>query len=545
MSLLVAINAKYIHTNLAVRYLRNLCDISMREYSINDRTEAVAADIYKSGAKTIFFSCYIWNIRMVLDICSRLKKADPTIVNVLGGPEVSYNGAELLKTEKNIDFIICGEGEGSLPEFFKAQKNGDFSAVSGLVYRTESGIKQTACAQEIDMNSLPFPYKEGELKELAGRLIYYETSRGCPFKCGFCLSSATNGVRFLPLDRVKKELLTFIREDVPLIKLVDRTFNADNRRALEIVEFIKENSKNTCFHFEVKAETMSDELILALSDSKKGLFQLEIGVQSTNPDTLAKIKRGADFEKIKAVVKKLKKNDNIHLHLDLIAGLPGESIEQFKKSFNDVFGLRPHDLQLGFLKKLKGAKLNTDGSTFTDEPPYEIISSDAMSYDDILKLKDIEDVLEKYYNSGTFSKTVEYFISKYFSDSPYEFFAELAEYFTEKGFAGQSISRKNLYEILNGFAKEKLMDTDAESRIIFDYCTHYKDNLSFMKDCGLKARAFEFLKEKKFVEKYFPHFKDEKPVQLYKNLRFYSFGDLIFAFDCKNQIVCDITADFT
>ncbi len=545
MNLLVAINAKYIHTNLAVRYLRNLCGIKMREYSINDRTEAVTADIYKSGAKTVFFSCYIWNIKMILDICSRLKKANPSIITVLGGPEVSYNSKEILEKEKNIDYIIKGEGETSLPDFLDALKNNDFLKVSGLCYRKNDEVVENLNSEEINMNDLPFPYLQGELNELCGRLIYYETSRGCPFKCGFCLSSATNGVRFLPLERVKKELLIFINANVPLVKLVDRTFNADNRRAVEMVEFIKENSKNTCFHFEVKAETMSDELICALKESRKGLFQLEIGVQSTNPDTLSKIKRGADFEKIKSVVKRLKENNNIHLHLDLIAGLPGESLEQFKKSFNDVFSLRPHDLQLGFLKKLKGAKLNTEGSSFTDEPPYEIISSDKMSFDDILRLKDIEDVLEKYYNSGTFTNTVEYFINNYFSDSAYEFFESLADYFEEKGYSGQSISRKNLYEILNSYAKEKYSDSKIEKVIIFDYCTHYKDNLSFMTDCGLKERVFEFLKESKYVEKYFPHFKDEKPVQIYKNLRFYKFGDFIFAFDCKNQIVCDITTDFT
>ncbi len=545
MALLVAVNAKYIHTNLAVRYLRNLCDLPMREYSINDRTETVAADIYRSGEKLILFSCYIWNIRMIIDICSRLKKADPSITLVLGGPEVSYNSCEILKQESAVDFIISHEGEKSMPQFLKAFESRNFDEVSALAYREDGKVCQNPCETNVNINEIPFPYLVGELEELRGRLIYYETSRGCPYNCGFCLSSATHGVRFLPVERVKRELMYFIDADVPLVKLVDRTFNADNKRALEIVNFIKENSKNTCFHFEVKAETMSDELIDALSTAKKGMFQLEIGVQSTNPDTLSKIKRGADFNKITEVVKRLKQNNNIHLHLDLIAGLPGENYEQFKKSFNDVFSLSPHDLQLGFLKKLKGAKLDTAGSEFTDEPPYEVIKSDAMSFGEILLLKDIEDVLEKYYNSGDFTNAIEYLIKELNQDSPFDFFADLAEYFRKKDLFSRSLSKKNLYELLNNYAYEKGIGEKVQQKIIFDYCLRYRDNLSFMNDAGLKERVFEFLKIKENINKYFPERADEKPVNLYKVLRFYEIDGQIFAFDPKKQIVCDITADFT
>ena len=234
MALLVAVNAKYIHTNLAVRYLRNLCNLPMREYSINDRTETVAADIYRSGEKLILFSCYIWNIRMVLDICSRLKKADPSITTVLGGPEVSYNSCDILKQESAVDFVISHEGEKSLPQFLKAFERGTFDEVSALTYRKDGKVCQNPCMDDVDINEIPFPYLDGELEELKGRLIYYETSRGCPYNCGFCLSSATRGVRFLTVERVKRELMYFIDANVPLVKLVDRTFNADKERAKEI-----------------------------------------------------------------------------------------------------------------------------------------------------------------------------------------------------------------------------------------------------------------------------------------------------------------------
>ena len=545
MCLLVAVNAKYIHTNLAVRYLRELCHLPVKEYSINDRTDRIAADIYRSGEKSVLFSCYIWNIRMVLDVCGILKKADPTIKTVLGGPEVSFDAASLLQREKQVDFVLTGEGESSLPAFLQAQASGDYSAVPGLVYRTGGKIQENPSASEVPMDSLPFPYRMGELRELAGRLIYYETSRGCPFQCGFCLSSATRGVRFLSIERAKREILFFIREGVPLVKLVDRTFNADNRRALEIVEFIKEHSQTTCFHFEVKAETMSDELIRALSEAKPGLFQLEIGVQSTNRDTLLKIKRGADFERITKVVRRLKENGNIHLHLDLIAGLPGESAEQFEQSFNDVFRLHPQNLQLGFLKKLKGARLDASGSEFQDAPPYEVVRSDAMSYAELLHLKDMEDVLEKYYNSGTFQNTLAYLIGTYAPNRPYNFFAGLAGYFRES-VTEQSLSRKSLYEVIHCYAKEVLKDGKAADYIIFDYCLHYKDSLSFMADGGLlKERAFAFLKQKEKVAQYFPQFAEEKPTQLYKQIRFYPICNKIYAFCSTNQTACDVTQDFT
>ncbi len=545
MSLLVAINAKYIHTNLAMRYLRQVTGCEMREYSINDRTETVVADIYLSGKKTILFSCYIWNIRMVLDICSRLKKADSSIKTVLGGPEVSFASAELLKENPFVDFIICGEGEESVLQFLAAKESGDFFSVGGLCFRNGAKIVGNKPAPEMDINRIPFPYYDGELEELSGRLIYYETSRGCPFRCGFCLSSATKGVRFLPIERVKQELLIFIRAGVQLVKLVDRTFNADNRRAVEIVNFIKEHSKETCFHFEVKAETMSEELVDALIGAKKGLFQLEIGVQSTNPATLLKIKRGADFGKITEVVNRLKKNGNIHLHLDLIAGLPGESYLQFARSFDDVFSLAPHDLQLGFLKKLKGATLDIEGSRFTDEPPYEVIASDAMSYAEILKLKDIEDVLEKFYNSGTFPNSLAYLVENYSSQSAFSFFEALAQYFRKNGYSGQALSKKSLYEILNVFGKTEIQADQISEYLSFDYLTHYKDDLSFMRRDDLKKEAFEFLKKEGIAEKYFPHRTQEKPTELYKHLRFYRFGKRVFAFDAENAINCDITADFS
>lgn len=549
MVLLVGINAQYVHTNLAVRYLRNTLpeqERMLREYSINETVSAVAADIYQTGCKTILFSCYIWNISMVVQLCDCLKKADSSIVTVLGGPEVSFECVDFMQKHPEVDFLLKGEGEASLPLFVNALPKNDFSQVPGLVWRSGDGILENEAPSQVALSQIPFPYLNGEIEALTGRILYYETSRGCPYRCGFCLSSTLGGVRFLPLERAKEEIAQFCRAKVPLVKLVDRTFNANAKRALEMVEFIKEYSSETTFHFEVKAETMTNELIHSLQTAPKGMFQLEIGVQSTNEQTLCAINRKADFEKIARVVRALQKNNNIHLHLDLIAGLPGETLEQFIHSFNDVFLLWPDDLQLGFLKKLKGAGLNTDGSEFTASPPYEVIHSDAMTYADLLALKRVEDMLEKYYNCGSFSKTIRYLIQTYYRQSPYTFFQDLAEWFLQKGQGRRSHSKKSCYELLKQYCDEAFTDEKIVGYITFDYCLHYKDRLSFMESSAeLKEQAFFCLKQPYFIETYLRQYQMQKPVELYKKVRFQKIWDRIFLFDCETGVAQDVTEDFT
>ena len=390
-----------------------------------------------------------------------------------------------------------------------------------------------------NLDSLPFAYKDGELRELSGRLIYYETSRGCPYNCAFCLSSAARGVRFRSLDLVKKEILEFIKNGVKLVKLVDRTFNADNKRAVELVEFIKANSKETSFHFEVKAESMSDELIESLISAPYGMFQLEIGVQSTDTETLSLINRKENFEKLSKVVKRLSENRGVHLHLDLIAGLPKESLEKFKKSFNDVFLTFPHDLQLGFLKKLHGAQITEKDGKFSSFPPYEVISTEAMSYSDIVMLKGISASLEKLYNSGAFLNTLSVLINEY--DSPFDMFKNLSEFFDFT----KSISQKRLYEVMHEFSVSKFPDDKLKYALIYDFCLSNRDYLSFMEnDEEIKHQAFEFLKNDEYVKEFFPEMLLVKPTERYKKLRFQEIDGRVFAFDSKNKKTKDVSKYF-
>ena len=530
--LFVAVNAKYVHTCLSVRYLKNNCTqkADFCEFSINDEIGKVAKEIYKRDIKNILFSCYIWNIDYVLKLCDVLKKADDSFILALGGPEVSFDAEDILKKHSYVDFVICGEGEPVIDDVLM-----EMSAYRG----ERKVIKSEGFA---DLNELIFPYSGEDVSSLSGRILYYETSRGCPYRCAFCLSGASGKVRYLDLDRVKREIDFFVDNNVKLVKLVDRTFNSDRKRALEIVEYIKKVSKNTTFHFEIKAEIMTDELLKSLSEAPKGMFQVEIGVQSTDSDTLSAINRTADFEKLKYVVEYLMKNDNLNVHLDLIAGLPGENLDSFINSFNEVLTLYPHVLQLGFLKKLKGSAIKTEGSEFADFPPYEVIHSDKMSYRDLLKLKSTEDVLEKYYNSGSFKETIEYILKTYFKNNPFDFFCELGAFFEKN--AAVSVSKKTQFEILAKYCDLIFADGKITEKIIIDYCKAYRDNLSFMKDAkGLKEKAFEFLKSEDNVNKYFSTHDEKLPVQLFKKLRFLKVGDKIYVFDYIKNKYYDITEE--
>ncbi len=542
--LLVGINAKYIHSNLAIRYLAKVEPrFGFCEYSIADRPETIAASLFETGAKTFLFSCYIWNISWVEKICEILKKADRTLKIAIGGPEVSFDAAERLASCDWVDFILCGEGEPSIAAFADALETGDFMRVPGLFYRNNGQvIKSTVPQMEADFCKVPFPYDADDIRALKNRIVYYETSRGCPYRCAFCLSGGAGSLRFLPLERVERELAFFENCGVPLVKLVDRTFNADPERALSIIEGIKRRGGRTTYHFEIRAESMTEALIQSLKSAPKGMFQLEIGVQSTQPETLKAINRHLRHERLTEVVRALSENGNIHLHLDLIAGLPGESLDAFICSFADVMALRPHALQLGFLKKLKGSALKADGSEFWSFPPYEVIHSDAMRYDELLHLKQVEEMLERYYNSGAFNKTVAYILATYYAHREFEFFADMAAFLS--GDVSPK-SQKTAYEDLYRFNMKRFGDETITQHLIYDYCKKHRDALSFMQsDAGLKAPAFEFLKQPERVKLYFADYAGEKPVVLYKKIRFVPIGFRVFAFDYEGGRTVDVTTEF-
>ncbi len=542
--LLVGVNAKYIHSNLAIRYLTQVDSrCKFKEFTIQDKAEHIAASLYKTGERVFCFSCYIWNIDIIYRVCEILKKADNGLMLGLAGPEVSFDPEEQLGKHPFVSFVLCGEGEPALSPFLNALEDGTFDRVPGLWYRTDDGIcSSDVPSKEADLDMLPFPYTNEDINALSNRIVYFETSRGCPYRCAFCLSGSAGALRFLSLEKVQKAIDFFASHRVPLVKLVDRTFNADPQRALAIIEMIKARGDGTTYHFEIRAEAMTEPLIRSLQEAPKGMFQLEIGVQSVNEIVLRNINRRPAFLKLCQVVEALQVNRNMHIHLDLIAGLPGESLDEFIHSFHKVFALRPGMLQLGFLKRLKGAELLAPGSQFCDFPPYEVIHSDRMTYGELLSLKEAEEVLEQYYNSGLFETILSYLLETYYSGREFFFFSEMADFIRQND---RPKGHKALYETLYCFGKDKFGDKEIAERIIYDYCLRHRDSLSFMHGGDdLKAPAFEFLKKPERVRLYFAHYAGEKPVTLYKKIRFVPIGSRIVAFDCGHMLAADVTSEF-
>lgn len=448
--LLCALNSKFIHSCLAVHSLKKFAvtngydkeKISIKEFTINDTLDFILNGIFSENPDAVAFSVYIWNVDFVSKLCRILKTVSPDIRIILGGPEVSYTEKHPLFDEKTFDFILKGEGEKS---FFNLITTGEV---------TDEKI--------IDLNELPFTYDEENISLFENRIVYYETSRGCPFSCAYCLSSAEKGVRFLTLDRVKNELDFFANHNVRQVKFVDRTFNADKKRAYEIWKYIIESfsDKNMNFHFEIAADLLDENILNLLETAPTGLIQLEIGIQSTNNETLTLSCRKTDTEKVLSNTQKLVSFNNINIHTDLIAGLPGESIEDFKKSFNDVYALNSHQLQLGFLKLLHGTEMENISKrfdfSFSPYPPYEIFENKNLSHKDILFLKKFEDVFEKVYNSQRFILSIKE-LEKYF-ENPFEMFTEISGFFEEKFLSFVSVSTKEIYNLLHNFYKEKICD---------------------------------------------------------------------------------------
>lgn len=472
--LLAAINAKYIHSNLGIYSLKTYgekmlkewglaeqAEISLAEYTINHQMEQILQDIYKRKPDVIGFSCYIWNISYVKVILADIKKVLPDVKIWAGGPEVSYHGEAFLKEEPAVDLVMMGEGEITFAHFLKALLEGeDLKQVPGLMVRNADGtFTDTGFRQVMDMSQIPFPYAFMDMKELEHRIIYYESSRGCPFSCAYCLSSIDKKLRFRSLDLVLPELEWFLQAKVPQVKFVDRTFNCKKSHAMAIWQYIRDHDNGvTNFHFEIAADLLDKDELDLLSTMRPGLVQLEIGVQSTNEKTLEAIRRKTDIEEIREITETINSWHNIHQHLDLIAGLPWEDLESFKKSFNDVYEMEPEQLQLGFLKVLKGSYMEelipTCDLLYSAAPPYEVLCTKWLSYGDVLELKDIEEMTEVHYNSRQFTCTLKELEKEF--DTPYEMFSFMAGYYNKNRLFGISHSRIARYEILWKIIQERL-----------------------------------------------------------------------------------------
>ena len=472
--LLAAINAKYIHSNLGIYSLKTYgekmlkewglaeqAEISLAEYTINHQMEQILQDIYKRKPDVIGFSCYIWNISYVKVILADIKKVLPDVKIWAGGPEVSYHGEAFLKEEPAVDLVMMGEGEITFAHFLKALLEGeDLKQVPGLMVRNADGtFTDTGFRQVMDMSQIPFPYAFMDMKELEHRIIYYESSRGCPFSCAYCLSSIDKKLRFRSLDLVLPELEWFLQAKVPQVKFVDRTFNCKKSHAMAIWQYIRDHDNGvTNFHFEIAADLLDKDELDLLSTMRPGLVQLEIGVQSTNEKTLETIRRKTDIEEIRQITATINSWHNIHQQLDLIAGLPWEDLESFKKSFNDVYEMEPEQLQLGFLKVLKGSymeELIPDCDLlYSAAPPYEVLCTKWLSYGDVLELKDIEEMTEVHYNSRQFTCTLKELEKEF--DTPYEMFSFMAGYYNKNHLFGISHSRIARYEILWKIIQERL-----------------------------------------------------------------------------------------
>ena len=468
--LLAACNAKYIHSNLAVYDLKAYSSdydehVILREYTINQPKDEILKDIYSSGADVVCFSCYIWNISFVRELIRDLVKILPKTAFWAGGPEVSYDAEKFLTEMPEMTGVMVGEGEKTFHDLLEFYIDGKDSLeeISGIAYRTGDKIIHNGWRELMDLSAIPFVYEH--LEKFENRIIYYDSSRGCPFSCSYCLSSIDKKLRFRDLELVKKELQFFLDHRVPQVKFVDRTFNCKHEHAMTIWKYILEHDNGvTNFHFEISADLLREEEMELMSQMRPGLIQLEIGVQSTNPETIRAIHRHMDLKKLEHCVNRVHSFRNIHQHLDLIAGLPYEDYDTFHQSFNDVYRMKPDQLQLGFLKVLKGSLMQKEaevyGIVYKEKEPYEVLSTNWLTYGEVLKLKMVESMVEVYYNSGQFWHTLEYLVP--FEKDAFTFYEKLGSFYEKKGYSEISHSRMRRYEILLEYLQE---ETDVPTEV--------------------------------------------------------------------------------
>ena len=494
--LLAALNAKYIHSNPGIYSLKAYAQayvkepelndgrfqIEIGEYTINNQMDDILKDIYLRKPDAVGFSCYIWNMAYVLELVRDLPKILPHVKIWLGGPEVSYDAAKILHQEPEVFGIMMGEGEETFKEVVQCYIKGndeDFARIAGVAVRDNRGVPvENPLKVGVDLSKIPFLYED--LAGFQNRIIYYESSRGCPFSCSYCLSSIDKSVRFRNTDLVLKELDFFLLHKVPQVKFVDRTFNCNHKHTMAIWRHLLEHDNGvTNFHFEISADLLTEEELEVMSRMRPGLIQLEIGVQSTNSHTISEIKRTMDLDILKGIVSKINSFGNIHQHLDLIAGLPHENYVSFRDSFNQVYAMKPEQLQLGFLKVLKGSymylKAGEYGIKYKEQAPYEVLSTNWVSYGELLKLKGLEEMLEVYGNSGQFRTAMKELIKEF--ESPFDMFEALAEYYDKQELTGVSHSRMARYEILEEFIRQLVPDQLPLYQDLLVYDLYLRENL--------------------------------------------------------------------
>jgi radical SAM superfamily enzyme YgiQ (UPF0313 family) len=471
--LLVAVNAKYIHSNLAVYSLRAYANkysaaghVALAEYTINHSEEDILRGIYMEKADVIAFSCYIWNFEIILRVVKELKKVQPDAKLWFGGPEVSYDAITCLEKHSELTGIMIGEGEQTFLEVLQHYTEGirSLDQIDGIAYREDHQVRMTKSREILELSEIPFPYEE--MEDFKNRIIYYESSRGCPFSCSYCLSSIERTIRFREIGLVKQELQFLLEQKVPQVKFIDRTFNCKKAHAMEIWRFIKEHDNGvTNFHFEISADLLTEEELQLLASLRPAQVQFEIGVQTTNSDTVEAIHRKMDLNLLRRNVERIRAGRNIHQHLDLIAGLPFEDYASFERSFQEVYEMKPDQLQLGFLKVLKGSPMEAAsqdyGIIYREHPPYEVLSTNHLSYEELLDLKGICDMVEIYYNSGQFANAIGYL--EHFYSSPMKLYEELSIFYQNKQMDRQAHSRMKRYEILSDFFQEIILQAQPRA----------------------------------------------------------------------------------
>jgi radical SAM superfamily enzyme YgiQ (UPF0313 family) len=539
-TLIAAINSKYIHSCLAAWYLKASCDegcgnVIVREYTINQRHDDIFHALYLEKTDVIAFSCYIWNIGQVLALTADIKKAAPDTKVILGGPEVSFDCDKIMHENPGVDFIIRGEGETAFNRLLKylnssIKQNKYEGYIKGLCFREEGRIVESPCYNIIkELDAIKSPYTDDMLCHVRDKIVYFESSRGCPFSCAYCLSSIYKGVRYFSIDRVRDELQKLINEGVKQVKFVDRTFNCSRDRAMEIIRFVVESGNGVNFHFEICADLLDDEITDLLAKAPDGLIQLEIGVQSLNEDSLLAVNRKTNIERLFYYVRKLRKAGNVHIHLDLIVGLPYEDYISFKASFNGVFSLKPHYLQLGFLKLLKGTLIRDaaaeHGYVFRELPPYEIISGSYISFDEILIFKGVENMIDMYYNTSGFAKSLNYAIYKY-NSTPFDFFFDLHKYASAGKSSDRATGLKEKYLVLKAFFNNMFSADDIvilEELLKFDYFSSNSsktlpEGFGRVSFTELNNFCFDFLSDENNIKEYLPGLYGHAPKQIIKKI---------------------------